>query len=170
MPRRSWPSIATGPGGSPSRCAAEVRPHPNDRAPDRRLRVGFVSPDFRGHPVDGLLLPLFANLDRRQIEIVGYSDVRAPDALTAQLEALADEWCDCVGLSDRPLAERIRGDRIDILVDLALHTAGNRMLVFARKPAPVQVTMLGLPGDHRAGHDRLPSDRSLSRSSRFPRR
>ena len=76
---------------------------------------------------------------------MAYSDVRAPDALTAQLEALADEWCVCVGLSDRQLAERIRGDRIDILVDLSLHTAGNRLLVFARKPAPVQVTMLGLP-------------------------
>ena len=126
--------------------AAEIRYHQNDRAPERKLRVGYVSPDFRGHPVGYLLLPLFANHDRRQVEIVGYSDVRVPDALTAKLEALSDAWCISVGLSDRQLAERIRGDGIDILVDLALHTAGNRLLVFARKPAPVQVTMLGMPG------------------------
>jgi predicted O-linked N-acetylglucosamine transferase (SPINDLY family) len=113
--------------------------------PGRRLRIGYVSPDFRGHPVGHLLVPLFTHHDRRQIEIVAYSDVRAPDALTGRLKSLADMWCPTVGLSDAQLAERVRADRIDILVDLALHTAGNRLLVFARKPAPVQVTMLGLP-------------------------
>ena len=71
--------------------------------------------------------------------------MRAPDALTAKLKGLADEWCSTVGLSDPQLAERIRADGIDILIDLTLHTAGNRMLVFARKPAPVQVSMLGMP-------------------------
>ena len=125
--------------------AAEIGPHANDRTPERRLRVGFVSPDFRGHPVGRLLLPLFANSDRRQVEMVAYSDVRAPDALTAQLETLASAWHPIVGLSDPQVAEKIRADRIDILVDLALHTAHNRMRVFARKPAPVQVTMLGMP-------------------------
>ena len=68
-----------------------------------------------------------------------------PDALTEKLKALADGWRDAARLSDSDLADRIRDDRIDILVDLALHTAGNRLLVFARKPAPVQVTMLGMP-------------------------
>ena len=125
--------------------AAEIAPYGNDRAPDRKLRIGYVSPDFRDHPVGHLVLPLFANHDRQQIEIVGYADVRKPDALTAKFKALASEWCVSGCLSDRQLAERIRGDRIDILVDLALHTAGNRMLVFARKPAPVQVSMLGMP-------------------------
>ena len=125
--------------------AAEIRPHDNDRAPARKLRVGFVSPDFRDHPVGQLLLPLFSHHDRRQTEIVCYCDVRAADAVTTKLKALADGWHDVVGLSDPQVADRIRGDRIDILVDLALHTADNRLLVFARKPAPVQVTMLGMP-------------------------
>jgi predicted O-linked N-acetylglucosamine transferase (SPINDLY family) len=125
--------------------AAEIRPHPNDRTPDRQLRVGFVSPDFRSHALGRSLLPLFASHDRAQAAFVAYSDVRAPDGITSALRGLADEWLDVAGTSDERLAERIRTDRIDILVDLALHTAGNRMLVFARKPAPVQVTMLGMP-------------------------
>src|SRR5262249_10191223 len=116
-----------------------------DRSPDRRLRVGYVSPDFRSHPVGQLLLPLFANHDYRQVEIVAYSDVRVPDGLSRKLQALADRWHDTSALSDPELTEEVRSDRVDILVDLALHTARNRLLVFARKPAPVQVTMLGLP-------------------------
>jgi predicted O-linked N-acetylglucosamine transferase (SPINDLY family) len=124
--------------------AAEIRPHPNDRTPDRRLRVGYVSPDFRAHAVGRLLPPLFAGHDRHQFEIVAYSDLRTPDALTARLRSLVTVWRDTAGLSDPELAEQIRADGIDILVDLAMHTANNRLLVFARKPAPVQVTMLGL--------------------------
>jgi predicted O-linked N-acetylglucosamine transferase (SPINDLY family) len=125
--------------------AAEIRPHPNNRTPDRRLRIGYLSPDFRAHPVGQLVLPLFVHHDRRQTEIIGYCDVRTPDAMTRQLETLSDAWQLTVGLSDSQVADRIRADRIDILVDLALHTADNRMLVFARKPAPVQVSMLGTP-------------------------
>ena len=126
--------------------AASTRPHPNDRAPERSLRIGFVSPDFRDHPLARLLLPLFAHHDRRQAEFICYSNVRAADATTRRFQALAADWHETVNLGDAELAERIRGDGIDILVDLALHTAGNRLLVFARKPAPVQVTMLGMPG------------------------
>jgi predicted O-linked N-acetylglucosamine transferase (SPINDLY family) len=125
--------------------AGQIGPHQNDRTPDRRLRIGYVSPDFRNHPVGQTLLPLFTHRDRRQFEIVCYCDVRAVDPVTEQLKALADEWYPTVGLSDEQLADRVRGDRIDILVDLALHTAANRMLVFARKPAPVQVTAFGMP-------------------------
>jgi predicted O-linked N-acetylglucosamine transferase (SPINDLY family) len=125
--------------------AALIEPHTNDRAPDRTLRVGYVSPDFRAHAVGQMVLSLFANHDRRQVEVIAYSDVQTPDVLTGKLKVRADRWVDTAGLSDAQLADRIRSDRIDILVDLALHTAGNRMLVFARKPAPVQVTMLGLP-------------------------
>jgi len=125
--------------------AAQIQPHRNDRDPDRKLRVGFVSPDFSAHPVGRLLRPLFAHRDRRQAEFLAYSDVRAPDAVTLELTARTDGWLSIAGMSDSQVADRIRADRIDILVDLALHTAGNRMLVFARKPAPVQVTMLGLP-------------------------
>jgi predicted O-linked N-acetylglucosamine transferase (SPINDLY family) len=125
--------------------AAEIRPHANDRTPGRALRIGYASPDFRAHPVGHMLLGLFAHHDHAQFQVIAYSDVRRPDALTHELKPLADTWHDTAGLGDAQLADCIRADRIDILVDLALHTAGNRMLVFARKPAPVQVTMLGLP-------------------------
>jgi predicted O-linked N-acetylglucosamine transferase (SPINDLY family) len=125
--------------------AAQIRPHDNDRTPDRRLKVGLISPDLRAHPVGRSLLPWFAARDRGQIEIVCYSDVRCADAITRQLQALADRWHQTAGLSDAHLAEQIRSDRIDILVDPTLHTADNRMLVFARKPAPIQLTMLGPP-------------------------
>jgi predicted O-linked N-acetylglucosamine transferase (SPINDLY family) len=125
--------------------SAQARPHDNDRSPDRRLRVGYVSTDFREHPVGRVLLPLLANHDRRQFEVVCYSDARVADALTDTFRSLADRWCPSTQLDDQGLADQIRDDRIDILVDLGVHTAGNRMLVFARKPAPVQVSMLGNP-------------------------
>jgi predicted O-linked N-acetylglucosamine transferase (SPINDLY family) len=125
--------------------AAAIRPHENNRTPGRRLRLGYVSPDFRAHAVGQLLRPLLAHHDRDRFEVVCYSDVRLADAVTDELRARADRWCDIAGQSDAQVAERIRADQVDILVDLALHTAGNRMPVFARKPAPVQVTMLGLP-------------------------
>jgi predicted O-linked N-acetylglucosamine transferase (SPINDLY family) len=136
---RSWAARFAAP------LAAQIQPHRNDRNPDRKLRVGFVSPDFSAHPVGRLLRPLFAHRDRREAEFLAYSDVRAPDAVTRELAAVADGWLTIAGMSDSQVADRIRVDQIDILVDLALHTAGNRMLVLARKPAPVQVTMLGLP-------------------------
>jgi predicted O-linked N-acetylglucosamine transferase (SPINDLY family) len=79
------------------------------------------------------------------MDFVCYCDVKVPDHVTRELQGCADGWCNIVGLSDAEVADRIRSDRIDILVDLALHTAKNRLLVFARKPAPVQVTTLGLP-------------------------
>ena len=125
--------------------AAEIRPHASDLAPDRRLRVGFLSPDLRDHPVGKSLLPLFQHRDRREVEFVGYSDVRGADGVTARLKDLADEWHETVRLGDAQVADLVRAGRIDILVDTTLHTAHNRLLVFARKPAPVQVTMLGPP-------------------------
>ena len=125
--------------------AAQIRPHDNDRSPDRTLRVGYLSPDLRAHAVGQMLLGLLAHHDPGLVEIHAYADVRTPDRVSRELKALTHHWLDTAGLTDSQLADRIRADRIDILVDLALHTAGNRMLVFARKPAPVQVTMLGLP-------------------------
>ncbi len=125
--------------------AREVSPHSNDPSPLRRLRVGYLSPDLRDHAVGQLLRALFPHFDRRQTEIVCYSDVRVPDRVTETLRSQADEWHDIVGTSDQRLAGRIRADRIDILVDPTLHTANNRIRVLARKPAPVQVTMLGPP-------------------------
>jgi predicted O-linked N-acetylglucosamine transferase (SPINDLY family) len=120
-----------------------IQPHANNRDPDRRLRVGYVSPDFRDHVVGQNLLPLLREHDHRQMEIFCYCNVPRPDPLTDQLRGYADVWRSIVGLSDSKAADLVRQDRIDVLVDLALHSANNRLLTFARKPAPVQVTYLG---------------------------
>jgi len=117
----------------------------NDRDPERALRVGYVSPDFRTHSVSYLLEPLIAAHDRSAFEIYCYSEVRRPDSTTTRYQALADVWRSTVGVADSAVADRIREDRIDILVDLAGHTDNNRLLVFAKAPAPVQVTWLGYP-------------------------
>jgi protein O-GlcNAc transferase len=119
--------------------------HDNDRSVGRRLKVGYVSPDFRSHSVAHFLEPLLQSHDRRAIEVFCYAEVSWPDVATRRFEQLADHWTKTVGVSDEALAERIRSDGIDILVDLAGHTAKNRLPVFARKPAPVQVTWLGYP-------------------------
>jgi protein O-GlcNAc transferase len=123
----------------------EWRGHDNSRDPDRRLKLGYVSPDLRAHSVSFFVEPLLANHDRREFEVHCYYSNTLQDAVTARLRAAADQWIPCQGLSDAQLAGRIRADGIDILVDLAGHTTGNRLLVFARKPAPVQVTYLGYP-------------------------
>lgn len=126
--------------------AHSIAPHPNDRSPDRRLRIGWVSPDLCNHPVGLFLLPLLAHHDRDRVETFCYSGVVRPDGLTQRLRSFAACWRDCAALSDAQLADRIRADRIDILVDLALHTRGSRLLTFARRPAPVQATWLGYCG------------------------
>jgi predicted O-linked N-acetylglucosamine transferase (SPINDLY family) len=122
-----------------------ARPHDNDRTPDRRLRIGYVSPDLRDHPVSRFLWPLLEHRDREQFEIVCFSGNEVPDEVTARYRAAADEWHDTAPLGDAQLADLIRGRRIDILVDLAGHTSGSRLLTFARRPAPVQMTYLGYP-------------------------
>jgi predicted O-linked N-acetylglucosamine transferase (SPINDLY family) len=123
-----------------------IQPPLNDRSPNRRLRVGYVSPDFRDHVIGRNLLPLLREHDHQWFETVCYADVPCPDEFTGRFQALADAWRDTAGLTDEELAQRVRDDRIDILVDLTLHMAHNRLLVFARKPAPVQVTFAGYPG------------------------
>jgi protein O-GlcNAc transferase len=121
------------------------RPHANDRTPDRRLRIGYVSPDFRDHVVGKNLLPLFERHDPRNLEIFCYSGVTRPDRVTDAFRRCAQKWRNTVGVADEALADMIRGDGVDILVDLAQHMAGNRLPVFARKPAPVQVSFAGYP-------------------------
>jgi protein O-GlcNAc transferase len=123
-----------------------IQPHSNDRKSDRRLRVGYVSPDFCRHPVGRFVSPLLASHDHFTHEIFCYSGVLKPDPLTATIKSHADVWRNIVGLSDEQAVEMIRQDRIDILVDLSMHTANNRLLIFARKPAPVQVTYLACAG------------------------
>ncbi len=119
--------------------------HTNNRDPERRLKVGYVSADFRLHSVAYFMEPLLAHHDKRAVEVYCYYSFGVHDAVTARLMAYADHWRDCAGLADSELAARIQADGIDILVDLAGHTGSNRLPVFARKPAPVQVTYLGYP-------------------------
>ena len=122
---------------------AAASPHTRAREPEKRLRVGYVSAHFKTHAVAFFLEPLIAGHDRAQVELFCYSDVLQPDEATAQFQTLADAWRDVAGLTDDEVAAMIRADQIDILVDAAGHIGGNRLLVFARKPAPVQVTYLG---------------------------
>lgn len=126
--------------------SASVRPHPNDRSPERRLRIGYASSNFRTHACAFYTEPLLACHDRQQFEVFCYADLESPDAITARIQSHADRWQNTTGMSDESVAELIRRDGIDILVDLNLHTAGNRLLTFARRPAPVQVSWLGYPG------------------------
>jgi predicted O-linked N-acetylglucosamine transferase (SPINDLY family) len=122
--------------------AVQAAPFAQDRDPERRLRVGYVSPDFRHHAVSFFIEPLLAAHDRSQVELFCYAEVRNPDATTERFKALADHWRSTVGLSDDEMAALVRRDRIDVLVDLAGHTASNRLLVFARRAAPVQVAQI----------------------------
>ncbi len=123
-----------------------IRPHANRPDPERRLRIGYVSPDFRDHPISFATVPLLSSHDHEQFAIYCYADVARPDSVTERLRGHADVWGSTLGLSDQQVADRVRSDQIDILVDLAMHTANNRLLVFARKPAPVQVAWAAYPG------------------------
>ncbi|HEY0836939.1 MAG TPA: hypothetical protein VGE72_23715, partial [Azospirillum sp.] len=131
---------------------AHGRPHAADAPParpaataGRRLRVGYVSSDFRQHPTADVLLPLLYRHDRAAVEVVCYSGTTARDAVTERFQTLADHWCDTTRLSDAELAERVRADGVDILVNVAGHAHGGRLGVFVRRPAPVQVSAWGLP-------------------------
>src|SRR5262249_8364952 len=108
------------------RFGASARTFANDCTPGRRLKVGYVSPDFRTHSVAYFLTPLFETHDHDAIEVFCYSDVIRPDATTAHLRGLADHWLATTGMPNEALAERIRNDGIDIMVDLAGHTSHNR--------------------------------------------
>jgi predicted O-linked N-acetylglucosamine transferase (SPINDLY family) len=122
-----------------------IRPHTNDRNRERRLRIGYVSPDFRRHVVGINILPLFKHHDSENFEIVCYSGVLKPDSLTDEFRQRTALWRETYGVPDEALAETIRRDGVDILVDLSQHAAGNRLSVFAHQPAPVQVSFAGYP-------------------------
>jgi predicted O-linked N-acetylglucosamine transferase (SPINDLY family) len=108
--------------------------------------LGFLSPDLGRHPVGYFLVRVLESLDPAQCETVCYSDRAVHDNVTARFQAAATRWHDVFGISDPRLAAEIRAEGIDILFDLAGHTSGNRLLVFARKPAPIQVTWAGYVG------------------------
>lgn len=125
---------------------AHIKPHTNDRSPNRRLKIGYVSGDFCAHTVGLNLLPLFESHDLEQFDVFCYAHVTAPDTWTKRFRERAHHWRDTLTLSDSALADCIREDRVDILVDLALHTSKNRLLAFAHQPAPVQASFAGYPG------------------------
>lgn len=116
---------------------------PRDRDPERRLTIGYVSSDFRGHSAAFTFLPVLRHCDKQHFRIACYSCSPLQDNMTAQCRAAADIWVDAWQMSDDELAARIADDQVDILVDLSGHSAGNRLTLFARKPAPVQVTAWG---------------------------
>lgn len=116
-----------------------------DCEPGRALRIGYVSPDFREHSVAYFIEPLLEMHDKGKFEIFGYSSVPVMDETTTRLKAMVSHWRDISGQQDNQVIERIKKDRIDILIDLSGHTACNHLAVFAQKPAPIQVTWLGYP-------------------------
>jgi predicted O-linked N-acetylglucosamine transferase (SPINDLY family) len=125
---------------------SKIRPFEHDRNPDRRLRIGYVSPYFYKQAESFFVLPLLEHHDHQNFEIHCYSSVIRPDPTTDQTRQCADGWHDVRTLNDEELAQKLRADRIDVLVDLAMHMAHNRLLTFARKPSPVQVCWLAYPG------------------------
>lgn len=118
-------------------------PAVTDRMMDRRLRVGYVSPNFCDHPVAYFFEPTLRHHDPQAFDVILYSDVQQRDAYTDRLESLGGSWKATAALGDAELADLVRRDRIDILVDLTGHINDNRLLMFARRPAPVQVTWNG---------------------------
>ena len=133
---RSWAEAHEGP-------VSPITEH--DWTPDRRLRIGYVSPDFWTHSVAYFIEPVLASHDRAVVETFCYADVARPDETTARLQDLADHWRDTVSLDDAALYDQIRADRIDILIDLCGHTGNNRLPVFGCRAAPVQITWIGYP-------------------------
>ena len=134
---RNWDAIHGG------KQKAHTFSHSSSGEPDKRLKIGYVSPDLRQHAVSLFLDPILKNHDRNQVEVFCYAEVNKPDAVTERLKMMADTWRTTVDLSDEDVAHMIYDDKIDILIDLAGHTAGSRLRVFTYKPAPVQVTYMG---------------------------
>ena len=117
-------------------------PHANDPTPDRRLRIGYLTPSLTAHVLAPYMEPVLGSHRRENVEVHVYAQVPRPDAVTQRLKALADHWTFVHDMTDEEVERRIRNDRIDILIDPMGHWAGNRLPVFARKPAPIQVSYL----------------------------
>ena len=129
-----------------ARALTPRKDHPNDPDPGRRLRIGYVSPDFREHCQSLFTIPLLSRHDHARFEVFCYARIPKPDAVTRRIQGYADHWRDTTALGDAEVAERVAADRIDLLVDLTMHMANGRPLLFARKPAPVQAAWLAYPG------------------------
>jgi protein O-GlcNAc transferase len=130
--------------GRLSRPSYQTRQAVKDLA--RPLRIGYVSGDFRNHPVAYFIESIITAHDREAADVFCYGNTAVGDATTARIAEAADHWCDISALTDHDAAHRIAEDAIDILIDLSGHTAGNRLTMFARKPAPIQCTWLGYVG------------------------
>ncbi len=134
---------------------------PKTHGPEQ-LRLGFVSADLGRHPVGNFVVKALENLRQHSVETFCYSDRIVKDDMTRRIQSAATLWRDVHGTSDEQLAMQIREDRVDILIDLAGHTAHNRLLVFARKPAPIQITWIGYEGTTGlSAMDYLIADRQL---------
>jgi predicted O-linked N-acetylglucosamine transferase (SPINDLY family) len=120
-------------------------PFANTREPERRLRIAYLSPDFRYHAVSFFFQPLLAHHDAAAFDVFCYAELDDPDPVTAYLQSLGGTWRNTATLDDATLSRQLRADRIDIAVDLAGHTTGNRLRALALKPAPVLATWLGYP-------------------------
>jgi len=120
--------------------------HQNKRIIDRRLKVGFISPNFNHHSVATFFLPVLEHFNQSEFELIAFSNSAIIDATTDKLKSLFTQWIDCRKLDDAALAHLIMQMQVDLLVDLAIHTDGNRILTLARKPAPIQATWLGYSG------------------------
>ncbi len=118
---------------------------PKKQRKSTRLRIGYLSPDFRQHSVAYFIEPILYHHNKIEFEIFCYANVSKPDPVTERLSQLAEHWRDIYRLDDQQVCEQIQADEIDILVDLAGHTGQNRLPVFANKPAPIQVTYIGYP-------------------------
>jgi protein O-GlcNAc transferase len=120
-----------------------ISPHNNKCIPDRRLRIGYISPDFRRHAVAYFFEPVIMAHNHEHFEIYCYSNSLIHDEVTRRIRENADQWRKIVGISDQDVCNLIQKDEIDILIDLAGHTANNRISVFSRKPAPIQISWIG---------------------------
>ncbi|HQX27214.1 MAG TPA: tetratricopeptide repeat protein [Alphaproteobacteria bacterium] len=128
-----------------ARPALRTRELVRDPEPDRKLNIGYVTADFCKHPVNYFFEPLLSLHDHAQFEIYAYANLEREDEITERLRKKFDHWHDIAFMDDDAVADLIEKDRIDILMDISGHTRGNRLMVFARKPAPVQVTWLAYP-------------------------
>jgi protein O-GlcNAc transferase len=125
---------------------AKITKHNNIVDPQRRLRIGYVSPDFKEHAVAYLLEPLIANHNSQKVEIYCYAEVNKPDKVTERFISYNCHWRSTVGISDNKMVEMICEDQIDILLDCAGHTNGDRLAVFSKKPAPIQISYISMHG------------------------
>jgi predicted O-linked N-acetylglucosamine transferase (SPINDLY family) len=123
-----------------------ARPQANSLDPERKLRIGYVSPDLHKHSVSYFFAAVAEHYDRSAFEVFCYFNHVAEDEVSAALRAQVDHWANVYGTTEEQLAEQVRADGIDILVDVAGHTAHHRLPAFAMQPAPVQMTWLGFPG------------------------